>query len=189
MGHGRTDEFRKDAVRKALTRGLTRKQVADDLGVGMSTLNKWITAHRDTDVVSNQDLSRSQGNDRLHRENQRFVRSSAPCSHKRRVDRTARQYPNNGIPISSSGPTDGDPCGLGDPSDARGRRSGRRNDHSIEANGPARHGFPVRPHGTERLALPSSAPSSPNLPLTAGMNQRPTVRSNGHCSTQSALVD
>jgi transposase len=26
--------------------------VADDLGVGMSTLNKWITAHRDTDVVS-----------------------------------------------------------------------------------------------------------------------------------------
>ena len=40
-----TDEFRKDAVRIALTSGLTRKQVADDLGVGMSTLNKWITAH------------------------------------------------------------------------------------------------------------------------------------------------
>jgi transposase len=33
MGHGRTDEFRKDAVRIALTSGLTRKQVADDLGV------------------------------------------------------------------------------------------------------------------------------------------------------------
>jgi transposase len=52
----RTDEFRKDAVRIALTSGLTRKQVADDLGVGMSTLNKWITAHRDTDVVSKEDL-------------------------------------------------------------------------------------------------------------------------------------
>ena len=25
--------------------GLSRKQIADDLGVGMSTLNKWITAH------------------------------------------------------------------------------------------------------------------------------------------------
>ncbi len=36
--------------RIALTSGLKRKQVADDLGVGMSTLNKWITAHRDTDV-------------------------------------------------------------------------------------------------------------------------------------------
>ncbi len=39
MGRTRTDEFRKDAVRIALTSGLTRKQVADDLGVGMSTLN------------------------------------------------------------------------------------------------------------------------------------------------------
>jgi transposase len=43
--------------------------VADDLGVGMSTLNKWITAHRDTDVVSKEDLSLAQGNDRLRREN------------------------------------------------------------------------------------------------------------------------
>jgi len=50
MGLKRTDEFRQVAVRIALTSGLTRKQVADDLGVGMSTLNKWITAHRDTDV-------------------------------------------------------------------------------------------------------------------------------------------
>ena len=68
MGHGRTDEFRKDAVRIALTSGLTRKQVADDLGVGMSTLNKWITAHRDTDVVSKEDMSLAKENDRLRRE-------------------------------------------------------------------------------------------------------------------------
>ena len=45
MGLKRKDEFRKDAVRIALTSGLTRKQVADDPGIGMSTLNKWITAH------------------------------------------------------------------------------------------------------------------------------------------------
>jgi transposase-like protein len=45
MGTGRTDEFRKDAVRIALISGLSRKQIADDLGVGMWTLNKWITAH------------------------------------------------------------------------------------------------------------------------------------------------
>jgi putative transposase len=55
-------------VRIALTCGLTRKQVADDLGVGMSTLNKWITVHRDTDVVSKEDLSLAQENDRLRRE-------------------------------------------------------------------------------------------------------------------------
>lgn len=65
----RTDEFRQDAVRIALTSGLTRKQVADDLGVGMSTLNKWIAAHRDTDVVSRDDLGLAHENNRLRREN------------------------------------------------------------------------------------------------------------------------
>jgi len=68
MGLKRTDEFRQDAVRIALTSGLTRKQVADDLGVGMSTLNKWITQHRDTDVVSQEDLDLAKENDRLRRE-------------------------------------------------------------------------------------------------------------------------
>jgi hypothetical protein len=56
------------AVRIALTSELTRKQVPDDLGLGMSTLNKWITAHRDTDVVSKEDLDLAQKNDRLCRE-------------------------------------------------------------------------------------------------------------------------
>ena len=42
MGLKRTDEFCQDAMRIALTSELTRKQAADDLGVGMSTLNKWI---------------------------------------------------------------------------------------------------------------------------------------------------
>ena len=69
MGRTRTDEFRKDAVRIALTSGLTRKQVASDLGVGMSTLNKWITLHRDTDVVSKEDQDLARENDRLRREN------------------------------------------------------------------------------------------------------------------------
>jgi transposase len=55
-------------VRIALTSGLTRKQVADDLGVGMSRLNKWITAHRDTDVVSKEDLDLAKENDLLRRE-------------------------------------------------------------------------------------------------------------------------
>ena len=69
MGTGRTDEFRKDAVRVALTGGLTRRQVADDLGVGPSALNKWVTAHRDTDVVSPEDRELARENERLRREN------------------------------------------------------------------------------------------------------------------------
>ena len=68
MGLKRTDEFRQDAVCIALTSGLTGKQVADDLGVGMSTLKKWITVYRDTDVVSKEDLDLAQENERLRRE-------------------------------------------------------------------------------------------------------------------------
>ena len=55
-------------MRIALTSGLTRKQVASDLGVGLSTLNKWVTAHRDMDVVSKEDLDLAKENDRLRRE-------------------------------------------------------------------------------------------------------------------------
>jgi transposase len=68
MGTGRTDESCKDAVRIALSSGLSRRQVADDLGVGMSTLNKWVTAHRDTDVVSTEDRELARENERLRRE-------------------------------------------------------------------------------------------------------------------------
>jgi len=61
MCTGITDECRKDAVRIALSSkdqktvrrtvfpedGLSRQQVPDDLSVGKSTLNTWVTAHRD----------------------------------------------------------------------------------------------------------------------------------------------
>ena len=49
--------------------GLSRKQIAGDLGVGISTLNKWITAHRDTDVVAVEDRDLVLENERLRREN------------------------------------------------------------------------------------------------------------------------
>lgn len=35
----------------------------------MSTLNKWISAHRDMDVISKEDLSLAQENDQIRREN------------------------------------------------------------------------------------------------------------------------
>ena len=40
MGIRRTEEFRNEAVRIALTSGLPHKQVADDLVIGLSTLGK-----------------------------------------------------------------------------------------------------------------------------------------------------
>ena len=52
MANGHSEEFKRDAVRIALTSGLTRRQVASDLGMGVSTLNKWIrTAHDSEDAA------------------------------------------------------------------------------------------------------------------------------------------
>ncbi len=55
-------------MRIALTSGLSRRQVADDLGVGFSTLNKWVSAHRGTDLVSAEDRDLARENERLRRE-------------------------------------------------------------------------------------------------------------------------
>lgn len=42
-----TEEFKGEAVKLALTSGLPRQAIADDLGVGKSTLGKWIRIYRD----------------------------------------------------------------------------------------------------------------------------------------------
>lgn len=69
MASRHSEEFKRDAVRIALTSGLTRRQASSDLGVGMSTLNKWIKIYRDTDVVSKEDQELVKENERLRREN------------------------------------------------------------------------------------------------------------------------
>ena len=90
MGTVRTDEFRKDAVRIALTSKFSREQIADDLGVGMPTLNKWIMAHRDTDVVSVEDHELALENERLRREN-RILRKERDILKKATVGSTGQR--------------------------------------------------------------------------------------------------
>jgi len=46
MGKNHRAELLQEAVRVALTSGLTRKQVAADFGVGFSTLSHWIQQDR-----------------------------------------------------------------------------------------------------------------------------------------------
>nr|WP_245885159.1 IS3 family transposase [Defluviimonas denitrificans] len=50
MGNGSrpTPEFRREAVRLALTSGRTRREIAEDLGIGLSTLTRWLSRERDT---------------------------------------------------------------------------------------------------------------------------------------------
>lgn len=46
-----TPELRREAVRLALTRGRMRREVADELGIGLSSLRRWIGRGRDEGSV------------------------------------------------------------------------------------------------------------------------------------------
>lgn len=63
-----TEEFRRDAVRIATTSGLTRPKVASDLGVGLSTLNKWVQSHQHDDLMSGPHENVEKENARLRKE-------------------------------------------------------------------------------------------------------------------------
>ena len=64
-----SEEFKRDAVRIATSSSLTRRQVASDLGVGLSTLNKWVKMVSDEAGPPDPDQSLLRENERLRREN------------------------------------------------------------------------------------------------------------------------
>ena len=72
MAHRHTEEFRQEAVRIALTSGLTRRQVASDLGIGFSTLSKWIQRSRNDETISVPDQDLFKEVERLRKENRRL---------------------------------------------------------------------------------------------------------------------
>lgn len=47
-----TPEFRSEAVRLVMNSGRSAREIASDLGIGHSTLNKWVSAHKDKDLLS-----------------------------------------------------------------------------------------------------------------------------------------
>jgi len=65
--HG--EEFQREAVRIALTSGLPRKRVAADLGIGLSTLTRWVSLHRGEDFPTSPDADLARENEQLRREN------------------------------------------------------------------------------------------------------------------------
>lgn len=69
MAHKHNDEFKREAVRIALTSGLTRRQVASDLGIGFSTLAKWIQKSKPDDLPPAADIDLAKENERLRKEN------------------------------------------------------------------------------------------------------------------------
>lgn len=64
-----SEEFKQEAVRITLTSGLPRERVASDLGVGKSTLNKWVSHYRPSDLVGAPQADLARENERLRLEN------------------------------------------------------------------------------------------------------------------------
>jgi transposase len=68
MAKDRGAEFRKEAVRLAQNSGLTRKQLSADLGVGLSTHNRWVSEERNTELLSGPHDDLEKENARLRKE-------------------------------------------------------------------------------------------------------------------------
>ena len=64
-----SEEFKQEAVRLALTSGLSRERLANDLGIGKSTLSKWLSQYRPSDLVSAPQADLARENERLRLEN------------------------------------------------------------------------------------------------------------------------
>lgn len=65
-----TDAFKAEAVRLVLTSGRPLSAIARDLGVGLSTLGKWVSAHKEADLLSGPHADVSKELARLRKENE-----------------------------------------------------------------------------------------------------------------------
>ena len=70
MAQRHSEEFRREAIRIDLTSGLSRRQVASDLGLAFSTLSKWIQKSPHSDILPTVDLAME--NDWRRKENRRL---------------------------------------------------------------------------------------------------------------------
>jgi transposase len=87
MGNGNrpTPEFRREAVRLALTSGRTRREIAEDLGIGLSTLTRWLGQERDVREASEVPVD-------LHGELKRLRRENAVLKQERDILKKAAAF-------------------------------------------------------------------------------------------------
>lgn len=87
MGNGNrpTPEFRREAVRLALSSGRTRREVAEDLGIGLSTLTRWLGQERDASEPSEAAVD-------LHAELKRLRRENAVLKQERDILKKAAAF-------------------------------------------------------------------------------------------------
>jgi transposase len=85
MGNGNrpTPKFRCEAARLALTSGRTRREIAEGLGIGLSTLTRWLSQQRDLSEPSEAPVD-------LHAELKRLLREDAVLKRERDITKRPR---------------------------------------------------------------------------------------------------
>ena len=88
-----SEEFKADAVRMALSGGVSRRQLAADLGIGFSTLSAWVRksrkVHKQPIPPSHVDISDAAA---LARENDRLRKELALVREEREILKKATQF-------------------------------------------------------------------------------------------------
>jgi transposase len=85
------DEFKSDAVRIVLNIGLTRRQVASDIGIGLSMLAKWVPAISEESKVPAQDAELLRENEGLRKDN-RILREESEALKQRRYSSRLKSH-------------------------------------------------------------------------------------------------
>ena len=84
-GNRPTPEFRREAVRLALTSGRPRREIAEDLGIGLSTLTRWLGQERDASEPNEAPVD-------LHAELRRLRRENALLKQERDILKKAAAF-------------------------------------------------------------------------------------------------
>lgn len=88
-----TSKFRREAVRLALTSGRTRREIAEDLGIGLWTLTRWLGQERDASEPGEAPVD-------LHAELKRLRRENAVLKHLSRIRKRSGGSFSRGMAIS-----------------------------------------------------------------------------------------
>ena len=78
-----TEDFKREAVRLTRTSGRTISQVAEDIGIGLSTLTRWKRKYQEADLLSapqddvEKELTRLRKENRLLREERDLLKNAA----------------------------------------------------------------------------------------------------------------
>jgi len=65
-----TEDFKREAVRLVKESGRTQQEIAEDLGIGKSTLGKWLGHYREEDLLAGPHEDMEKELARLRRENE-----------------------------------------------------------------------------------------------------------------------